>query len=269
MDAVEKAQLAQLLARGRAAWPAVHLSEERFVTHLARHARRASDPSEFLESLHAEDFFLACGISEQDRAALKLFEEHFLAHVPEYVLRVTVDRDLVVEVAQRLRQAIVLGDPGPPKILEFSGKGALGGWIRITAIRTALNLLRGKAPDGEVPSEVEPRVVVDPELAFVKAQAQQLFREAFLRALDSLGPQERSLLRLHYVEGLTMDQLSRIYRTPRSTIARRVSEVRKEILGSTSQLLEEKHRLSRSEVASLVRGATSNLQLTISKFLKK
>jgi RNA polymerase sigma-70 factor (ECF subfamily) len=260
---------ARLLERGRRAWPTLTLAPETFGTRLARHAKQTSDPSQFLASVHAEDFYLACGVVEQDRAALECFEQHFMTQVGEYVLRVTVDHDLVTEVRQRLRQAIVVGDPPPPKLLEYSGKGALGGWIRIMAIRTALNLLRGKGLSDEEASEVEPRVVMDPELAFVKAQAQHLFREAFLRALDSLPVQERSLLRLHYVEGLTMDQLSRMYKTPRSTIARRVNEVRQAILEATEQLLRDGHRLSTSEVQSLIHGAASHLQLTLSKFLKE
>jgi RNA polymerase sigma-70 factor (ECF subfamily) len=258
-------RLGELVDAGRAAWPAVTMDPERFCAHLGRHA--GATPLGYLEAVHAGDLYLACAVLGHDPAALEAFDRAFIGKVDEYVARVTVERDLIDEVKQALRERLVLGGEGGGKIADYSGQGALGGWVRIAAVRTALNLLRGRRPERPV-SEDAPTTARDPELAFAQARGHDLFRAAFTDAIAALDVQQRTMLRLHYVEGLTMDQLSAMYGTPRSTVARRVDEVRRKILAATEQRLRDEHRLSPSEIASVFRGANSQFHLTLTKILK-
>jgi RNA polymerase sigma-70 factor (ECF subfamily) len=246
-------------AAAREAWPKVSISKETFAAHAARHEGAS----------HSSDLFLACGVLERDPAALAYFEEHFMARVPEYILRIRIERDAVQEVQQKLRELLIMGGEGKtPKIAEYSGKGALGGWLRVTAVRTALNHIRG-ASSGPKTKELGDEVSLagDPELAYVKEHAQDLFADAFKRVLAGLDESGRTILRLHYIDGLTMDQLARLYKTPRSTIARRVAEARQQILEATESLLRDEKRLSPSAVASVIRQAKSRLDVTITRLL--
>ena len=265
-DALE-AVLGALIARGRAARPKIAISDETFVDHLATCAKEAKDTAA-LAALHVEDLFLACGVCQHDRAALAAFEDELMAQVPTFVLRIRAPSDVVDEVKQKLRERLVMGaGDKPPKLLEYSGKGALGGWLRVTAVRTTLNHLRdaGK-PTKELGDELA--LAGDPELAYVKERASDLFTDAFRRVLDGLDVNERTVLRLHYIDGLTMDQLAHLYKTPRSTIARRVAAARQEILHATEALLRDERRLSPSSIASVIRQARSQLQVTITRLLK-
>jgi RNA polymerase sigma-70 factor (ECF subfamily) len=264
---VSEEELAGLLAKGREAWPKVTLSKEAFLEHLALHAKNA----EALAALHVADLYLACAVCKHDRAALSYFEERFMARVPEYVLRIRVERDVVDEVQQKLRETLLMGSEGkPPKIAEYSGKGALGGWLRVTAVRTTLNHVRDRKSGVGGASESlgeEMSLAGDPELAYVKEHANDLFVDAFKRVLSGLDANERTILRLHYIDGLTMDQLAHLYKTPRSTIARRVAEARQQILVATETLLRDDKRLSASAVASVIRQAKSRLEVTITRLL--
>ena len=260
---VDEGRLSALVAKGREAWPKIAITPESFIEHLALHAKTI----EALDAIHASDLYLACGAAQGDRAALASFEEHFMARVPDYVLRVRVGREVVDEVQQKLREHLLMGEGGKaPKIAEYSGKGALGGWVRVTAVRTALNHLRSAGPATEGLGD-EISLAADPELAFVKEHAQALFTDAFTRVLGGLDANERTILRLHYIEGLTMDQLARLYKTPRSTIARRVAEARQQILVATETLLRDERRLSPSSVASVIRQARSRLEVTMTRLL--
>ncbi len=260
-------RLVALLGEARRVWPKVAIAEERFVEHLAQHA--GSSATELLAGVHASDLYLACALVERDRAALAAFEEHFMSHVRDYVLRVRIPPDAVDEVKQKLRERLLLGSAdSPPKIAEYSGKGALGGWLRITAVRTALNQIRGQAARSEQVDEDVP-FAGDPELALLKERASSLFGDAFRRVLDGLEANERAILRLHYLEGLTMDQLAQLYKTPRSTIARRVAAARDQILEATEALLRDERGLSPSAVASVIRQARSQIDLTITRLLRK
>lgn len=247
-------KLASIVTQARAAWPKVAISEDTFIAHLEERA------ASFLEKVHGGDLYLACGVLNQDRAALTYFEEQFMARVPEYVLRVRAGRDVVDEVQQLLRERLIMGG----KIAEYSGKGALGGWLRVTAVRTALNHLRANNPESSELGE-DVSAAGDPELSYVKEHARDLFADAWRRVLDKLDAEARTILRLHYIDGLTMDQLAHLYKTPRSTIARRVAEARQHVLESTEELLRQDRRLSQSAIASVIRQARSQVHVTITR----
>ncbi|MBX3192813.1 MAG: sigma-70 family RNA polymerase sigma factor [Labilithrix sp.] len=250
-------RLVAIVARARAAWPKVAVAEDAFAAHLEERA------ASFLDKVHGDDLYLACGVLHRDRAALASFEERFMARVPEYVLRIRAGGDVVDEVKQLLRERLIMGG----KIADYTGKGALGGWLRVAAVRTTLNHLRAKSPESaELGEEIS--VAGDPELSYVKEHARDLFADAFKRVLDALDPNERTILRLHYIDGLTMDQLAHLYKTPRSTIARRVAEARQQVLASTEELLREERRLSPSAVASVIRQARSQVQITITRLFR-
>lgn len=263
-----EAKLAAMLRSARDAWPDVALSDEAFIDHLARHV--TDDAA--VAGLHATDLFLAAAICRHDRAALAHFERRFMSEVQTYVLRVRMPPDAVDEVKQKLRESLLLAREGrPPKLAEYSGKGALGGWLRITAVRTALNHVRGANESGATSDggEQDEPVAVhgDPELAYVRAHTRDVFNDAFKKVLTDLDPTARTILRLHYVEGTTMDQLAKLYQTPRSTIARRVREARQQILEATEKLLQDERHFSPSTVASILRSGRSELDVTLSRLL--
>jgi RNA polymerase sigma-70 factor (ECF subfamily) len=254
---------AALLATAREAWPKIAVPPEDFLAYVGKHA----ETPEALAAIHASDLYLAYGVLQRDRAALSSFEERFMVRVPDYVLRVRIGREVVDEVQQKLREHLIMGSEGkPPKIAEYSGRGALGGWLRVAAVRTALNQVRASGPKTESLGD-EMSLAADPELAYVKEHAHDLFTDAFKRVLDGLDASERTILRLHYFDGLTMDQLSRLYKTPRSTVARRVAEARQQILTATETLLRDERKLSPSAVASVIRQARSRLEVTITRLL--
>jgi RNA polymerase sigma-70 factor, ECF subfamily len=251
--------ISEIVGKARAAWPKIAISEDTFAAYLEE---RAAD---FLDKVHGDDLYVACGVLNRDRAALNIFEEQFMARVPDYVLRIRAGRDVVDEVTQLLRERLIMNE----KIAEYSGKGALGGWIRVAAVRTALNHLRKNDPAGPGGSSTELGEEIsaagDPELSYVKEHSRDLFTDAFKRVLSKLDANERTILRLHYIDGMTMDQLAHLYKTPRSTIARRVAEARQQVLASTEDLLREEQRLSPSAIKSVIRQARSQVQVTITR----
>lgn len=268
---VDEERLVGLVDLGKKAWPKITITPESFIAHLAMHAKSAKSvkSADALEAIHTSDLYLACGVCQGDRSALAYFEEQFMARVPDYILRIRAGREVVDEVQQKLRERLMMpnGDHAP-KLAEYTGKGALGGWLRVAASRTALNHLRADPARRSEGLGDELTLAGDPELAYVKEHAHDLFTDAFKRVLEGLDANGRTILRLHYIEGLTMDQLAHLYKTPRSTIARRVAEARQEVLHSTEALLRNERRLSPSAVASVIRQARSQLDVTITRLFR-
>ena len=93
-------ELLRLETEARRAWPDLTVPTEAFVAHLARHAGSQAA----LATVHVADLFLAFAVASHDRAALSVFEERYLSHVPDYVVRVRAGKHTVDEIVQKVRE---------------------------------------------------------------------------------------------------------------------------------------------------------------------
>jgi RNA polymerase sigma-70 factor len=92
--------------------------------------------------------------------------------------------------------------------------------------------------------------------------------EAALEAASARLPaRQRTILRLHYVDGLTVDQIGAIYGFHRATAARRIADARDDLLEATREELRGKLRISDSDFDSLVRLVRSQIEISLPSFL--
>ena len=136
-----EAALRRAWEKGRAAWPKVELDEEVFAAHVL--SKLAPDAgAEEVDRLDAAGLYLACACARGVPSALAELDLHVLAKVPEFLARIQGSSALPDEVRQILRERLLVGAGGePPRIATYSGEGPLAAWVRVAAVRTALNLL--------------------------------------------------------------------------------------------------------------------------------
>src|SRR5207237_504994 len=92
------------------------------------------------------------------------------------------------------------------KIDEYSGRGTLGGWVRMLAVRAAIDLRRRRGE--RVPDLRDAqRAAVDPELGYLSQRYRGEVENAFRHALTLLDGEQRTLLRMHFVDAVTLDEL--------------------------------------------------------------
>ncbi len=121
------------------------------------------------------------------------------------------------------RGVFVWVDGVAPRIASYSGRGALGAWVRVAAVRVGLRLTeQRRAP---MPT-IESALSTDPELDYVRSRYKSSFSQALTEGLATLSPEERNLLRLHFVDGLTIDGLAPFFGVHRATAARRLADAR-------------------------------------------
>jgi RNA polymerase sigma-70 factor, ECF subfamily len=141
-------------------------------------------------------------------------------------------------------------------------------------MRTALSFLRGRDGTPYADDALADRAVAnmpagtgDPELDVVRARYAGEFKAALEGALAKLQAQDRTVLRLHYVDGLNIDQIGGIYRVHRSTVARWIARTREGLLAEARQVLMTQLRLTTKEFQSLVAAMQSQIHLSIHRFL--
>ena len=251
---------------GRTAWPMIPLSAEDFVAHVAHSVRAQSDVAEAIAAVHSADLFLACACARGIPAALAEFDRVQLSNVPEWVKRIDSAPSFADEVVQAMREMFLVSAPGrKSRIGEYSGRGALSSWLRVVAVRTALRIRRESRTFSHVELERRPELAgtVDPELDYLKIRYRGVYEEALKAALASLPDRDALLLKLHYLDGLSIDRIGVLYGIHRSTVARWRTRIRRSVLERTREHLQQRVSLSQSEFDSIFKLVRSQLAVSI------
>jgi RNA polymerase sigma-70 factor (ECF subfamily) len=106
-----------------------------------------------------------------------------------------------------------------------------------------------------------------PEVALLKARYAGAFQRALDQALAELTVRERNLLRLHFVDGMSVDKLGVAYNVHRATAARWIRAARDGLMDRVRARLRAELRLPVSEIDSLVALVQSQLEVSLSQAL--
>lgn len=265
------AAVERLWHAGRAAWPGVEVAYETFAEHIARHTTGSSDPDVAAADLYGSDLYLACACAAGDTNGLRVFEDQILPQAASALRRLDPSPAFADEVRQLLRQKLFVTDGATlPKIADYAGRGPLTTWVRVSAVRTALNLRgSGRREQPMTSSQVAALAppVDDPALKYLKAQFADEFEAALARACAALTDRDRTILRLRFVDDLNIDQIGGLYGVHRATVARWIARIRDELFAATRNDLVGRLKLSDSDFESLLRLARSQLDLSLSAVL--
>jgi RNA polymerase sigma-70 factor (ECF subfamily) len=257
------AWLRDAITAARAAWPTVHLTDEELVDYLGP----AGSEAIRADAARAQDLYLACACVAGQPAALALFDKHYLAQVAGHVGRVTQSQDAVHEALQTLRVRLFVGSGGqPPRIRQYHGQGTLLGWVKIAAVRVAIDLARLRdpaAPSSEPISELNLAASRDPELEYIRARYQGDFAAAVREAFATLSTEARSVMRMYILERMNIAEIGAVVGVHRATIARWIAAARAQLLEETRARLRKRLGSSTSEVESLLRLLDSQLEASI------
>jgi RNA polymerase sigma-70 factor, ECF subfamily len=253
---------------GRTSWPAVELSIDEFARHLARCAGEPLTTT-WLISRPVADLYLACACAHGIPAALSAFDEHYLSQVRSFVAHMRPDAEFIDECRQLLREKLFVGDA--PKIAEFTGRGSLAGWLRVATARTALNLRRSRAASfsgaRRAPSPAGDELIDEPERGYLRDRYREAFKAAIEDSFAVLSSEQRNLLRMHFMDGMTLHQLATLFQVHRATVARWIAQTRRRVLDGTRMHLQQQLALDTGELDSMMRLLDSQLELSIRHLL--
>ncbi len=258
--------LVRACARAEAAWPSVSVNPHTFAGFLGKRV----GPNE-LETARIEDLWIACACLERAASALGIVETKYWPEVDISLAKMGLRSDRIEDIKQSLRRLLFVGDTeSAPRIGEYRGAGDLRAWMRITAMRAALKLLRKDRRETSSSDDalLEARAQEDdPELAYMKASYRSAFKAAFQEALESLNERERMLLKQQIVDGLNVDEIGVVYHVHRATAARWVASAREKLLVRTRRTFMLRARISSEECESVMRLVRSQLDISLHRRL--
>jgi RNA polymerase sigma-70 factor, ECF subfamily len=249
--------LGDVLARSVRRWPTVTVGRDAYLQHLAA-KMPPGDLARGLDTLHVEDLYLAAGCALGDAPSLRAFEETFFSSRHADELKATLRERLLVRRAD-----------APPRIADYSGKAPLESWFNVAAARANINLNRGPvaAPDDGM-LDALPLEGEGLELAHMKRLYRSEFTAAFRDALKELTVRDRNVLRLRYVEALTLEQVAAIEQVHPITVARWQASAIKAVLDAVRGALMTRLSIDPGELDSILRLVRSDLNATLSGLLK-
>jgi RNA polymerase sigma-70 factor (ECF subfamily) len=244
------------IAEARAAWPEVDVPDAAFASYLEARAGMAD-----AGALHLGDLYLACACARGDATALAAFDRVFLVPVERIVRGVGGAAHLAADVAQTVRTRLLGDASGRRRIEDYRGTGALSGWVRVIALRLAANAgraARARVDAEQVPAPSLPAI----EDSVLRARYGEVFNAAFKRSFKALGAEDRLVLRLHYADGLSLDQVAATLDYSRATAGRRLLAARTLLREETLRILGEELKATRDELESVLAAIRSHLEVS-------
>jgi RNA polymerase sigma-70 factor (ECF subfamily) len=260
-------RLSALLVAAREAHPKIRLDPDVFLRHLARHRPEDAPLDAWLGSIRAGDLYLACACAEGVPAAIAALDAQYRVEVGSFLGALRPTEAFIEDVAQAVRERLLVGAGGsPPRIAEYGGRGALMAWIRVVTVRLALDLKRRRTEqlDEHAGEAAPPAEAPSAEAVLLKQRYAGEFNAAFRAAFASLAAEQRDLLRRHFVEGTTLEELAASHGVHRATVARRIAAARQAILDDARRRLGERLALCTEELNSLMVLMRSQLDLSLS-----
>ncbi len=258
MDPVEQAW-----QRCRAARPDVAVGLDRFRAHLDAHRPTDLAVDDQLRTWCLDDVYLVCGCLARDPAAIAAIEREIIPIID--LVLASWQPSVVDETRQRLRAMLVVDHQGKgPLLAQYGGRGALRRWVRVVAAREAGKTWR--ADTAALPTDDDALFdalapASDPLISAMKRDAAAAFKKAFVAAVAALEQRERATLRLHLLDGLTIDEIAPMYAVHRATVARWIAAAKDAVLDRTRRALMRDLALDSDEVDSLIRLVQSRIDL--------
>jgi RNA polymerase sigma-70 factor (ECF subfamily) len=263
------------LATARQRWPEATITDDALAAALVTRLATQTDVMAALARLRVEDLFLAQWCATGDPRAIAAFESVHRADVDAVLARFRRLSITPDELRQTLRIKLFVGPNGkPPRIGDYSGFGFLQNWLRVTALRTLVDVARSErarrleellADDDFVGM---PALGPDAPARISRDEVSRAVKLAFARAVAGLAPRQRNFLRHAHVDSLTLDQIASLYKIHRATVARTLAQARAELVDATRAELASQLGVAPDSLDSVVRAADSRIDLSLSRVLR-
>lgn len=225
-------KLAEFYERARAA--EFGISTREFASLLdaiaAKHTPEAGY-EDFCSTLRLEDLVLARACAAGHERAWEVFMRRFRDKLYDVARQITREdsagRELADSVYADLYGTRTREGQRISKLISYSGRGSLDGWLRTVLAQEYVNTFRRQRRTVSLDEETEEGVQYAAENAEPAAPVHPLLERATNEAVRSLAAEERFVLASYFLDQRTLAEIARALRVHESTICRKVEKLTK------------------------------------------
>lgn len=116
------------------------------------------------------------------------------------------------------------------KLSKFVDYSSFGGWLRVLTNHTAVDYLRELKPNVCVPESSGPSVFdLTQDISYGESTVDQISYNQILEEFKQFPEDVRRVFELHYVEHLTVSEISKVLNMPEGTIKSHLSRKREKL----------------------------------------
>jgi len=254
------------LAKGASlALPGVQVELDAFLVVLKRRAEEAGGAA----GINAADLLLAFATLKQDPVATKELDRRLVRAVRGVIGR--FEGLQLEEVQQQVRQRVLVGEgSGGPRLAKYTGRGAIMAWLKAVATSMAIDESRRLRPErhgNEDELVATASTEAGPEAKLLNEQQKVHFNAAFREALTTLTPQERTVMRMKFVDDLAIEDIGKAFAVHRTTAMRWLDKAQQQVMAETRKVLGKRLGMGSRDVDSLLRALQPSINERISRLL--
>jgi RNA polymerase sigma-70 factor, ECF subfamily len=261
---ITKELLQAVHGAARDQWPAIDLAYDRFEAVV-----RELDVSADGLRNWGRDLFLACAAGDGHPAALREIDVTCIMTLPGRILRLGSTLESINDVLQSVRTRLFSGPA--PRIRAYNAAAPLRQWIKVVAIRTAIDTHRRDSyvARAEVAwSEAIFGQPTDAATTVMRGQYKEELERTLRIVLTEISARDKAVLRLHVLEGMSIERIATIYGVHRVTVARWVWNAGEMLLSSLRAHFEQKFGIVPKDFDSLARLMRSQLSVDLTSMLR-
>ena len=254
----------------RDAHPDVRIEPSVFGQAVASRVDPQAPVPDAIAAIPAADLLLVLGCAAGQRAALETIDTQFMNPLRPAIAALGASADVIDDVLSQVRARLMVGTPPePPRILQFRGQSSLQSWLKVIVIREGMAVLRRAKNEIDEDDELEALMISGDQVEFahVRERYQSAFRSAFGEALAELDPTQRTVLRHHLLDRLSIDEIGALHKVHRSTAARWLTKIRDHLHDRTRARLLARLQLESAEFDGVMALVRSQLEYSIGRHL--
>lgn len=248
------------LVEAAAAWPSFRVEPNAYCLRFDELTETSGGDA--LE-INPADLYLALGCLARDANAEQALNRLLTAEL-KHLSHFRLSQDEQVALAREAKRLLLEGGDGPPKLSQYAARGSLVSWLHVLLSRVALNA--AQRARRELPSDADVLLGLRDGVERHGAHRRR-FAESFRAGLQLLTPRQRNLLRQHFLDDLSLEDLGAMYRVHRSVSAQWLIAAREELLNRTRHEVKLRAELPEPDVNGVMGLIRDRLDLSASYFL--
>ncbi len=245
-----------------------------------------SDIRSFVNDIHSDDLLLILACERGDEAAWEELVAKYDHTVKSAARKISANNEDAEDLASSIWAELFglrTGDDGrkKSKLIYFSGRGSLAGWLRAVVSQLAIDQFRkhsrfvqieearefeNLANDAAETSDVHIfSHSENPEEIFSENRTGDDVASALRSAIEGLAAEDKLILKMYYFEDLKLKEIASTFGFHEATASRRLARIQTDIRKAVERILRERHGWSGGEIKRYLSETAARLGLNVEK----